>query len=208
MLRLRDGQGTLWDEFLPPEIRVLSDELTAIDTLLDDDRFLTPFSKRLMRCEIEIHSVGRSTDNAEVVAMASIEPVNLNISPNVPSVGVALIQVSYAIAQTLDDVPSGRTYRELVQLVSEGRRIGEPGFEHLIPGGTMWDGTVVFTADAVRFTREPELKLPLATLTQSISPLQPDAIRARVTLTPLPPTAPSRESNVVELNQPAANSAG
>jgi hypothetical protein len=36
MLRLRDGQGTLWDEFLPPEVRVLSDELTAIDTLLDD----------------------------------------------------------------------------------------------------------------------------------------------------------------------------
>jgi transposase, IS5 family len=48
MLRLRDGQGTLWDEFLPPEVRVLSEELTAIDALLDDDRFLTPFSQRLM----------------------------------------------------------------------------------------------------------------------------------------------------------------
>jgi IS5 family transposase len=48
MLRLRDGQGTLWDEFLPPEIRVLSEELAAIDTLLDDDRFLAPFSQRLM----------------------------------------------------------------------------------------------------------------------------------------------------------------
>jgi IS5 family transposase len=55
MLRLRDGQGTLWDEFLPPEIRVLSDELTAIDTLLDDDRFLAPFSQRLMS------NVGRPT---------------------------------------------------------------------------------------------------------------------------------------------------
>ena len=31
MLRLRDGQGTLWDEFLPPEIRVLSEELAAIE---------------------------------------------------------------------------------------------------------------------------------------------------------------------------------
>ncbi|MEO8897806.1 MAG: transposase [Candidatus Dormibacter sp.] len=48
MLRLRDGQGTLWDEFLPPEIRVLSEELTAIDALLDDDRFLAPFALRLM----------------------------------------------------------------------------------------------------------------------------------------------------------------
>jgi IS5 family transposase len=55
MLRLRDGQGTLWDEFLPPEVRVLSDELTAIDRLLDDDRFLAPFSQRLMS------RVGRQT---------------------------------------------------------------------------------------------------------------------------------------------------
>jgi IS5 family transposase len=47
MLRLRDGQGTLWEEFLPPEIKVLSDELSAIDALLDDDRFLDPFAKRL-----------------------------------------------------------------------------------------------------------------------------------------------------------------
>ncbi|MEO8897901.1 MAG: ISNCY family transposase [Candidatus Dormibacter sp.] len=47
MLRLRDGQGTLWEEFLPPEIRVLSDELTAIDELLDNERFLEPFKKRL-----------------------------------------------------------------------------------------------------------------------------------------------------------------
>jgi hypothetical protein len=40
---------------LPPEVRVLSDELTAIDTLLNDDRFLAPFSQRLMR------NVGRPT---------------------------------------------------------------------------------------------------------------------------------------------------
>jgi IS5 family transposase len=50
MLRLRDGQGTLWDEFLAPEVKVLSDELAAIDTLLDDDCFLEPFKKRLS-CE-------------------------------------------------------------------------------------------------------------------------------------------------------------
>src|SRR5450759_3649936 len=55
MLRLRDGQGTLWDEFLAPEVKVLSEELTAIDTLLDDDRFLAPFSQRLMS------QVGRPT---------------------------------------------------------------------------------------------------------------------------------------------------
>jgi hypothetical protein len=47
MLRLRDGQGTLWEECLPPEVGMLSEELTAIDRLLDDDRGLEPSSKRL-----------------------------------------------------------------------------------------------------------------------------------------------------------------
>ena len=89
-----------------------------------------------------------------------------------------------------------------MQLFSEGRRIGEPGVEHPVTGGTMWDGTVVFTSDAVAYEQGRELTLPLSALSQSDTPLQPDAIRARVTLTPLPPTAPSRESNVVELGQP------
>jgi len=46
MLRLRDGQGTVWDELLPAEARVLSPELAAVDALLDDERFLAPFVER------------------------------------------------------------------------------------------------------------------------------------------------------------------
>ena len=46
MLRLRDGQGDLFDAVLPPEARILSDELAAVDALLDDDRFLAPFVAR------------------------------------------------------------------------------------------------------------------------------------------------------------------
>ncbi len=46
MLRLRDGQGQLWDAVLPPQATKLSPELAAIDTLLDDDRFLAPFRLR------------------------------------------------------------------------------------------------------------------------------------------------------------------
>ena len=49
----------LWEEFLPPEVGVLSEELTAIDALLDDDRFLAPFSQRLMS------KVGRPTITME-----------------------------------------------------------------------------------------------------------------------------------------------
>src|SRR5438105_3341026 len=46
MLRLRDGQATVWDELLPPEVRLVAPELAAVDALLDDERFLRPFVER------------------------------------------------------------------------------------------------------------------------------------------------------------------
>ena len=46
MLRLRDSQTELFDAILPPEARVLSAELAAVDRLLDDDKFLAPFVAR------------------------------------------------------------------------------------------------------------------------------------------------------------------
>ena len=46
MLRLRDGQADLFDAVMPPEAKVLSAELAAVDTLLDDDKFLAPFVAR------------------------------------------------------------------------------------------------------------------------------------------------------------------
>jgi IS5 family transposase len=46
MLRLHDGQATLWEQTLPEAVRLLSDELTAVDTLLDDRCFLDPFVRR------------------------------------------------------------------------------------------------------------------------------------------------------------------
>jgi IS5 family transposase len=46
MLRLHDGQATLWEEMLPEVVQLLSDELGAVDALLDDRRFLDPFVRR------------------------------------------------------------------------------------------------------------------------------------------------------------------
>src|SRR5207244_3263837 len=46
MLRLRDGQGELFDSVMPAEVRTLSPELAAVDALLDDERFLVPFVAR------------------------------------------------------------------------------------------------------------------------------------------------------------------
>ncbi len=46
MLRLHDGQATLWEQMLPDEIQLMGPELEAIDRLLDDPRFLAPFVER------------------------------------------------------------------------------------------------------------------------------------------------------------------
>jgi transposase, IS5 family len=46
MLRLRDGQATVWEELLPEQVRLLSPELSKVDELLDDPRFLEPFLER------------------------------------------------------------------------------------------------------------------------------------------------------------------
>lgn len=46
MLRLQNQQPSLWEAVLPPEVFCLSEELAAIDRLLDDERFLNPFLER------------------------------------------------------------------------------------------------------------------------------------------------------------------
>ncbi len=46
MLRLRDPQGSLWDQLLPVQARTLSAELTAVDTCLADERFFEPYLQR------------------------------------------------------------------------------------------------------------------------------------------------------------------
>jgi hypothetical protein len=131
--------------------------------------------------------------------MASIGTVDLKVFPNVPVTGSALVQVTYAIEETLDDVAAGRTYRELVQLVKQEREIGRHGAEVPVAGGIVSDGSVVFTGSEEGYTRGWELTLPLSALEGGVSPLQQPPIRARVSLTPLPPAAPTRESNAVEL---------
>jgi IS5 family transposase len=46
VLRLRDPQGSLWDQLLPPPARTLSAELTAVDACLADERFFEPYLQR------------------------------------------------------------------------------------------------------------------------------------------------------------------
>lgn len=46
MLVLKDGQITIWEQILPKEIQVLSEELQKVDEILDDPRFFEPYLER------------------------------------------------------------------------------------------------------------------------------------------------------------------
>ena len=46
MLRLRKDQPSLWESVLPAELFQMSEELTKIDRILDDERFFAPFRER------------------------------------------------------------------------------------------------------------------------------------------------------------------
>ena len=43
MLRLRKAQPSLWESVLPEEVLRLSEELSKVDALLDDERFFARF---------------------------------------------------------------------------------------------------------------------------------------------------------------------
>ncbi len=55
MLRLDNEQPLLWESVLPPELFEMSERLTKIDRILDDERFFAPFRERFYTC------VGRLT---------------------------------------------------------------------------------------------------------------------------------------------------
>jgi len=46
MLRISKDQPSLWESVLPAELFQMSEELTKIDRLLDDERFFTPFREK------------------------------------------------------------------------------------------------------------------------------------------------------------------
>ena len=54
-----DGAESLWDELLPEEVRVLPDDLAALDELLADPALLAPIARRWER---ELAEAGRFVD--------------------------------------------------------------------------------------------------------------------------------------------------
>jgi hypothetical protein len=134
--------------------------------------------------------------------MASISNVRLEIFENS---GTATVRVSYRLFATQQDAPNEQAYRELVQLFGIDTGPGEDGVNEPIPDG-QWDDTVVFTTSQVSFVRIREKTLPSSALNEDPGPpIREDEIQARVTLIPLPPSSPSRVSNLVRRGAPVLN---
>lgn len=136
--------------------------------------------------------------------MAVVQSVHLEIVENQ---GAAAALVTYRLRGSAQDVQHQRLYRETVELIGVDEESGEDGRNELIPGGLVFDGTLTFANTAV-FDRPPRLlALPAAALDEDpgAGPFglfpKPDEIRARVTLTQVPPPPVSADSNLVRREQ-------
>jgi hypothetical protein len=130
--------------------------------------------------------------------MVSISNVVLEIFEGPPTlpVGNARIRASYTISATGHDAEHEQAYREVVQLVGDDR--GEGGTAELIPAEPLSDGVVVFTTSHVSFVRSWEKIYSSSVLDEDPGPaIREDEIRVMVTMTPIPPTPVTRESNLV-----------
>lgn len=136
--------------------------------------------------------------------MASVGPIVFQVTPIAP-VGTAQVEIGYLITGTTEDIAEERRYQEVAQLVSKGHRIGDPSLEHTISVADLHlpSGVIVFDGTQVNFNRQITSSTAMANLVQGTSPLQPEPLFVRVTLTPLPP---SRDSNIVQLTPPGPTS--
>jgi hypothetical protein len=133
--------------------------------------------------------------------MASIQNVRLEIVENQ---GSAVAQVSYTLTGSQQDADHQHAYREVVELIGVDEGPGEDGQNELIPGGLVFNGAVTF-ANTTPINRPPRLlPLPSSALDEDPGRIFPNAIfpkedeiRARVTLTQIPPPPVIANSNLV-----------
>jgi hypothetical protein len=130
--------------------------------------------------------------------MASIQNVLLQIVENQ---GAAAALVTYRLVGDPQDVQQQRRYSEVVELVGVDEGPGEDGQNELIPGGRV-DAVAAFTVATL--DRSRLLAVPSSALDEDPGRSGPfgifknrDEVRARVTLTQIPPAALVADSNVV-----------
>ncbi len=81
MLREQTVQRDYWELILPENVRRMSPELAAVDSLLDDERFLKPF-----RAEFPFQT-GSSDDSYRGLPAADVSEVPLQARLRSPSGG-------------------------------------------------------------------------------------------------------------------------
>jgi hypothetical protein len=127
--------------------------------------------------------------------MASIQPITLRISPQLPN-GLVSIDISYIVSASNHDLASEQNYREVCVLI--GDDTPGDGTDDILR--TVVDQTLVFTGNFPHQSRAIQFFMPANQLNEDSGIiLNADEIRARVTLTPIPT---SRESNLVQVNVP------
>lgn len=127
--------------------------------------------------------------------MATIGPVSLAVAINVAN---ADITCTYSLTGSAFDVASGQPYLEVCKLVGDDTGIvpAEDNTDDNIVNGLLtpiFNFPVVFTSTA-SIARTRTKTIAKSNLDEDVGT---DEIRAVVTLTPLPPSASSRESNQV-----------
>jgi hypothetical protein len=135
--------------------------------------------------------------------MVNISNVDLKIfeGPPADEVGKALIQVGFQIQADHHDAEHGQAYRELVYLIGDDR--GEGGTATPLPISPFWDGIEVFTTSETGFVRTREAHIDISALDEDPGPvIRRDEIRAVVTMTPIPPSPVTRESNLITRGGP------
>jgi hypothetical protein len=127
--------------------------------------------------------------------MASIQPITLRISPTLPN-GMVSVDISYVVSASNHDLASEQNYREVCVLI--GDDTPGDGTDDIIR--TVVDQTLVFSGTFPHQSRAIQFFMPASQLNEDATRpfLEPDEIRARVTLNPI---ATTRESNQVVVNQ-------
>lgn len=128
--------------------------------------------------------------------MALIQSIKLTITPVTNSENVS-VYVGYIVSGSNFDVSSEQSYREVCELI--GDDTPGDGTDDPLRIRKLLDTTTVFSANTAHFTRAIQLFIPLSALDEDNEgpAIEEDEIRARVTLTPLPPSPTRRESNMV-----------
>ena len=125
--------------------------------------------------------------------MASISNVNLNL---IIGGEETFVEVSLTVNATTQEATARQAFREEVYLIGVDEGRGEDGQNDVL-GDAISTADVQFNPNFQGYTLTRAKKIPTALLDEDPGIFRADEIRARVTLTPLPPEVVTAYSNTI-----------